>query len=43
VDRQKLIAQSLITPACGMGTLSVDHAMKALRLTRELSDRIRQE
>jgi methionine synthase II (cobalamin-independent) len=42
IDRQRLRAQSLITPACGMGALSVELAMKALRLTRELSDRIRQ-
>jgi methionine synthase II (cobalamin-independent) len=40
---KQLLAQSLITPACGMGTLSVDLAMKALRLTRELSNRIRTE
>jgi len=43
VDREQLVAQSLITPACGMGTLSVELAMKALRLTRELSNRIRTE
>jgi methionine synthase II (cobalamin-independent) len=43
IDRQRLIAQSLITPACGMGTLSVELALKALRLTRELSERIRNE
>ena len=43
VDRQKLIVQSLITPACGMGALNVELAMKALRLTRELSNRIRND
>ena len=43
IDRKRLIAQSLITPACGMGTLGVDLALKALRLTRELADRIRGE
>jgi methionine synthase II (cobalamin-independent) len=43
IDPQRLAAQSLITPACGMGTLSVELAMKGLRLTRALSDRIRQE
>ncbi|MCU0561386.1 MAG: hypothetical protein MUD16_14485 [Desulfobacterales bacterium] len=41
IDRRQLAAQSLITPACGMGTLSEALALKALRLTRELSDRIR--
>jgi methionine synthase II (cobalamin-independent) len=43
IDPNRLLAQSLITPACGMGSLSVDLAMKALRLTRELSNRIRAE
>jgi hypothetical protein len=43
IDRQRLIAQSLITPACGMGTLSEALALKAMRLTRELSNRIRNE
>lgn len=43
IDRQRLIAQSLITPACGTGALSVELALRALRLTRELSDRIRNE
>ena len=41
IDPKRLWVQSLITPACGMGTLSVELALKALRLTRELSDRIR--
>jgi methionine synthase II (cobalamin-independent) len=43
IDRDRLMAQALITPACGMGTLSVELAMKALRLTRDLSNRIRTE
>jgi len=43
IDLNQLLVQSLITPACGMGTLSVDLALKALRLTRELSNRIRTE
>jgi methionine synthase II (cobalamin-independent) len=43
IDRKRLMAQSLITPACGMGTLSLELTMKALRLTRELSNRIRKE
>jgi hypothetical protein len=41
IDRKRLTAQSLITPACGMGTLGVELAMKGLRLTRALSDTIR--
>jgi methionine synthase II (cobalamin-independent) len=41
IDRRQLTAQSLITPACGMGALSEALALRALKLTRELSDRIR--
>lgn len=41
IDRRQLTAQSLITPACGMGALSEVLALRALKLTRELSDRIR--
>jgi methionine synthase II (cobalamin-independent) len=36
----RLLAQSFVTPACGMGSLSRELAMKALRLTREVSDRL---
>jgi methionine synthase II (cobalamin-independent) len=43
LDREMLLAQSLITPACGMGTLSEELALKALTLTREVSRRIRKE
>jgi hypothetical protein len=43
IVREKLIAQSLITPACGMGTLPVHLAVKALAMTRELSQMIRNE
>ena len=41
IDAQKLINQSLITPSCGMGSLSVDLAKKVLRMTRDLSQEIR--
>jgi methionine synthase II (cobalamin-independent) len=37
----KLIRQSLITPSCGTGSLSVDHAKKVLKLTRAVSMGIR--
>jgi len=36
-----LLKQSLITPACGTGTLSIDLAKKVLKLTREISEEIR--
>ncbi len=40
VDASKIFAQSLITPSCGTGSLSLDHTKKVLKLTREVSDRI---
>lgn len=43
IDRDEVKARALITPACGMGALSEALALKALTLTRELSDRIRNE
>ena len=39
----ELVAQSLITPSCGAGSLSLDQAVKVLQLTRSVSDRIRKE
>ncbi len=42
IDADQLIAQSLITPSCGAGSLSVDQAVKVLQLTREVSEQIRQ-
>ncbi|TET49654.1 MAG: methionine synthase [Anaerolineales bacterium] len=42
-DRDQLLAQSLITPACGTGTLSVPVAERILSLTRRLSDSVREE
>ena len=40
-DMDRLIDQSLITPTCGTGTLSVDLAKKVLKITREISREIR--
>lgn len=42
-DRQRLLTQSLFTPACGVGSLSVEHAQKVLRMTREVSDALREK
>jgi methionine synthase II (cobalamin-independent) len=42
IDPGRLRAQSLITPSCGTGSLSPGHAMRVLRLTRELSDLLRE-
>jgi hypothetical protein len=41
VDRRRLEAQSLITPSCGAGSLPLELAEKVLRLTREVSERVR--
>jgi hypothetical protein len=40
-DLSTILAQSLITPSCGTGSLSLEHAIRVLTLTREVSHRIR--
>jgi hypothetical protein len=42
-DRQELLAKAFFTPACGTGTLAVPVAERVMRLTRRLSDRVREE
>jgi hypothetical protein len=42
-DRAELLPRSFITPACGTGTLTVPVAERVMRLTRALSDRVREE
>lgn len=42
VDKERLLAQALITPACGMGSLPEEDALRALSLVRELSLLFRQ-
>lgn len=42
ISRETVYDQTLITPSCGTGTLSVDHAIKVLEMTRDLSLKIRQ-
>ncbi len=39
IDRKIIASQSLITPSCGTGSLSLEHAVRVLKLTREVSDR----
>ena len=41
IDTEVLRRQSLITPSCGTGSLSVAHARKVLDLTREVSRVVR--
>jgi hypothetical protein len=41
VDPGRIAAQSLITPSCGTGSLSVHHALKVIQMTQEISRKIR--
>ena len=41
IDRQKVFAQTLITPSCGTGAVSRVQAEKVLELTGEVSAKIR--
>jgi methionine synthase II (cobalamin-independent) len=43
IDKSAILAQTLITPSCGTGSLSLDHAKKVLVLTRQVSDIIRKK
>jgi hypothetical protein len=42
LDRAGILEQTLITPSCGTGSLGLEHAVKVLELTRDLSLRIRE-
>jgi hypothetical protein len=42
IDRDLLYARALITPACGLGTISVAAAERAFALTRGVSERVRE-
>jgi len=41
LDRAIIVKQTLITPSCGTGSLDMEHAVKVLELTRDLSFKIR--
>lgn len=43
VSQEKILDQSLITPSCGTGSLPLAAAEKVVRITKELSDKIRGE
>jgi methionine synthase II (cobalamin-independent) len=43
IDRKDILRQSLITPSCGMGSLTPPKAEAILRLLREVSGKMRQE
>lgn len=42
IDRALLLDRALITPACGLGTVSLAAAERALMLTRQLAERVRE-
>lgn len=42
IDKSLLINQSMITPSCGAGALSVELAQKAMSLTQELSLKLKE-
>jgi len=41
IPRARIMEKSLITPSCGTGSLPLDVAEKVVRMTKELSDKIR--
>ena len=43
IDPSAVLRQSLITPSCGTGALTLKHAERVLRLTKGVSDKIRKE
>ena len=42
VDRKTILRQCLITPSCGLGSLTPDKAEAILKLLREVSDKMQQ-
>lgn len=42
-ERKKIREQSILTPACGMGTMNEDESEKVLKLLSELSERMSSE
>jgi hypothetical protein len=42
-SKQKIMSQSLITPSCGTGSLTLEHTKKVLSLTKELSDILKEK
>jgi hypothetical protein len=41
IDRETIFRQTVITPSCGTGTVSVEQARKVMELTRDVSAAIR--
>jgi len=43
IERTKILTQSLITPSCGTGSLTLDEAIKVLEMTRGVSQTLRSQ
>ena len=43
IDRGTILRQALITPSCGMGSLTPEKAVAILKLTREVADRMQKK
>jgi len=43
IDRTTILRQCLITPSCGMGSLSPEQSLAILKLTREVSDQMQKK
>lgn len=43
IARETILQQSLITPSCGMGSMTADKAEAVLKLLREVSDRMQKK
>jgi methionine synthase II (cobalamin-independent) len=43
IDRQTILRQALITPSCGMGSLTPEQSLAILKLLREVSDRMQKK
>lgn len=43
IDKELLLSHSMVTPSCGAGSLNVEQAEKAMRLTNELSIKLQEK
>jgi hypothetical protein len=43
IDRKTILRQCIITPSCGMGSLTPEQSLAILKLTREVSDRMQKK
>jgi methionine synthase II (cobalamin-independent) len=43
IDRKTILRQCIITPSCGMGSLTPPQSLAILKLTREVSDRMQKK